>query len=131
MKKDGFAVIMVFICLSIFLIIGLTLYQTTLFTPDYLNQRVQRRAHQLLLEGAVAYTLAFCKENWQRLVFFAKNNEKEESFILSFNESNAQVLVTIELGREKQIIELQLLKANKEVDQLKVAIKDGSLVEYL
>jgi len=131
MNKPGIALVMVLLCLSSFLIIIFTAYKAASLVPNFAHYHVKRQTDETLLDGALLYALEFCKENWQRLVFYAKQGERQEIFFVPSLSADVQARITITLGTKEQHLEIALFKNQKETMCKKVLINNTFAITTL
>lgn len=131
MNRSGLAMIVVIMSLSAFMIISLTLYQTALLLPRFAHEKIKQESNDQLLDGALVYAVAFCRENWHHLLLQARQGKKEEIFSIQLPDNISTAIITITLGIKQQEIHVAVIKNNKKVATRKTLMHNDLTITHL
>lgn len=112
MNKEGFAMIIVLLCLSALFLISIITYRSSSLLIDFAREHGEHQKNEALLDGALVYALEFYRENEQKLAFYTKKGQQKETITIPLYGKNNMALITIILGKKEQSIEISLLENN-------------------
>lgn len=122
MKKQGFALLIVLILLSLALLASVSVWQSSLLLRDYAHERTLGMRKKNILQSIALYTKHFCDENWARLQAKAKKDITQETLMFTdwFTDGLISYGARIELTLTEQHIlaTLFLLEGHRTCDQL-------------
>lgn len=123
--------IVVIMGLSAFIIISFTLYQSVLLLPRFAHEKIKQQSNQLLLDSALIYAIAFCRENWHRLTLQAQQGKKEEVIFIPLPDNVSTAKITIALGTQQQKIDVGVIRNNKKVAARCSLLQDDLTITHL
>ena len=124
--KQGFALVVVLLMLSVALIASMQVWRSTFLFRQYTHERVQAVKQDMLCMSIMRYAIAFCKENWDRLNKQVKKGKQKE--IISFAVWGPQknkphgALITLDLDHDRHTVTASLMHDNQVRKSLQLLI---------